>query len=94
MPLVLLPAAFNHPAFVWEPKHDGFRGLAYVERGRCRLFSWTGHQFRQFNDLASAVARAVGRRMRPDKTKAACRQLRSIGTRPRRVRFEKRPVSR
>lgn len=62
MPLLLLPAAFTDPAFLWEVKHDGFRGLAYVERGRCRLFSRTGHQFRQFNDLGAAVARAFGRR--------------------------------
>jgi bifunctional non-homologous end joining protein LigD len=62
MSLVLLPAAFHHPAFVWEVKHDGFRGLAYVERGRCRLFSRAGHAFRQFDVLADAIARTVGKR--------------------------------
>lgn len=55
MPLLLLPAAFDHPAFVWEVKHDGFRGWAYVERGRCRLFSRTGTSS-TIASLSSAVA--------------------------------------
>jgi ATP-dependent DNA ligase len=55
--------AFNHPACVWEPKHDGFRGLAYVERGRCRLFSRTGNRFRQCGDVEAAIARAVRRQL-------------------------------
>jgi hypothetical protein len=57
MPLLLLPAAFNYPAVMWEVKHDGFRGLAYVERGRCRLFSRAGHPFGQFDDVALAIGR-------------------------------------
>lgn len=61
MPLLLLPAAFDDPAFLWEIKHDGFRGLAYIQRGRCRLFSRSGHQFKQFDELAAALARAVGK---------------------------------
>jgi bifunctional non-homologous end joining protein LigD len=62
MPLLLLPAAFNHPSVVWKVKHDGFRGLAYVERRRCRLFSRAGHPFGQLDDVALAIRRALGRR--------------------------------
>ena len=62
MPLVLVPAVLDNPSLVWEVKYDGFRALAYVERGRCRLFSRTGHEFKRFPDVASALARAVGKR--------------------------------
>jgi bifunctional non-homologous end joining protein LigD len=61
MSLVLLPAAFHHPAFLWEIKHDGFRSLACVRARACRLFSRAGHAFRQFDVVADAIARAVGK---------------------------------
>jgi hypothetical protein len=31
MPLVRIPEPFDHPDWVYEVKHDGFRALAYVE---------------------------------------------------------------
>src|SRR5262252_6542379 len=36
------PQAFNNPDWIIELKHDGFRTLAYVEHGRCRLISRNG----------------------------------------------------
>ena len=30
---------FEHPDWIFEPKLDGFRALAYVEGGACRLVS-------------------------------------------------------
>lgn len=38
-PLVRIPEPFNDPGWIWEPKLDGFRALAYVEKGECRLLS-------------------------------------------------------
>jgi ATP-dependent DNA ligase len=32
-------AAFNDPEWLFELKHDGFRSLAYIENGQCRLVS-------------------------------------------------------
>lgn len=37
MPLVRIPAPFNDPAWIWELKLDGFRALAYIEKGESRL---------------------------------------------------------
>jgi ATP-dependent DNA ligase len=28
---------FDHPDWIYEIKFDGFRALAYVESGKCRL---------------------------------------------------------
>jgi ATP-dependent DNA ligase len=38
-------------------KYDGFRALAYVEHGRCRLVSRNSHQFSCFDSLASSLAK-------------------------------------
>src|SRR5436190_277199 len=40
----------------FELKHDGFRGLAYVEDGQCQLLSRRGHTFRKFAELCVAIA--------------------------------------
>ena len=50
-PLVRIPEAFNNPAWLWELKLDGFRALAYVENGECRLISRNGHTYRTFDPL-------------------------------------------
>lgn len=34
-----IPTAFDDPEFIAELKHDGFRALAYIESGVCRLIS-------------------------------------------------------
>ncbi len=59
MRLVRIPAPFGHYDFVFEPKIDGFRALAYVEGGRCTLFSRNGNVFRSWPQLATEVAQSV-----------------------------------
>ena len=39
MPLARFDAPFDHPDWIFEPKLDGFRAVAYVEGGGCRLVS-------------------------------------------------------
>jgi bifunctional non-homologous end joining protein LigD len=39
-----------------ELKYDGFRALAYIEQGRCRLVLRNGHEFSSFGSLASSLA--------------------------------------
>ncbi len=39
MPLVERSEAFNHSDWIYEIKYDGFRALAYIDEGRCRLVS-------------------------------------------------------
>src|SRR5687768_16808856 len=43
MRLLRIPEPFDHPEFVYEPKIDGFRGLAHVRGHCCELVSRNGH---------------------------------------------------
>jgi len=47
---------FDSPEWIYELKVDGFRALAFVESGKCRLMSRNGHAFKGFEDLKSAIA--------------------------------------
>jgi bifunctional non-homologous end joining protein LigD len=49
-------APFDDPDFVFELKHDGFRAVAYVEGGTCRLISRKQIQYKSFAGLRSAMA--------------------------------------
>jgi hypothetical protein len=49
--------AFTHPDWLFELKYDGFRALAFVENGVCRLVSRNGNTFKSFEQLALAVPR-------------------------------------
>jgi len=42
MRLLRVPEPFDHPDFLYEVKHDGFRALASVEDGECHLVSRNG----------------------------------------------------
>jgi len=59
LPLVRRPKPFSHPDWVYEIKHDGFRALAYLERGRVRLVSRNGNEFASFGELADGMAREL-----------------------------------
>src|SRR5207237_7400996 len=47
---------FDHPDFLYEIKFDGFRALAYIEDGKCRLVSRRRHEYTSFHDLCHAIA--------------------------------------
>jgi bifunctional non-homologous end joining protein LigD len=51
-----IPTAFDDADFVWELKHDGFRALAYLEDGGCRLISRKQIQYKSFTGLSQALA--------------------------------------
>jgi bifunctional non-homologous end joining protein LigD len=51
MPLVRRPEPFTHPDWIFEIKWDGFRSLAQIENGRCKLVSRKGNEFKSFPDL-------------------------------------------
>src|SRR5437764_14653625 len=59
MRLLGIPEAFDHPEFVYEPKLDGFRALAYVTGHRCELVSRNGQRFKSWPQLAEEIAHAV-----------------------------------
>jgi bifunctional non-homologous end joining protein LigD len=50
---------FESAEWVYELKHDGFRGLAYLNGGHCRLVSRRGNEMKRFGDLAAALAKEL-----------------------------------
>ena len=50
-------APFDHPEFVYELKMDGWRCLAYIENGVCRLISRKQNQYKSFGPLTAALAK-------------------------------------
>jgi ATP dependent DNA ligase domain len=55
MPLAVMPQAWDHPDWLWEIKYDGFRSLACVERGACRLVSRKHARYKAFPGLEAAI---------------------------------------
>jgi bifunctional non-homologous end joining protein LigD len=62
MPLLVSRPAFSHPDWIFELKWDGFRSLAYIDAGRCRLVSRKGNDFKSFAKLSESLARTLGSR--------------------------------
>jgi bifunctional non-homologous end joining protein LigD len=56
MGLTRIPAPFDHPDFLFELKHDGFRSLAYIADGRCELVSRKRNHYKSFDSLKAALA--------------------------------------
>jgi bifunctional non-homologous end joining protein LigD len=44
--LTLVRQPFDHPDFLFELKHDGFRALAYISDGKCELVSRHGNAYK------------------------------------------------
>jgi hypothetical protein len=55
MPLKRHRVPFSKPDWIYEIKHDGFRALAFVQDGSCRLVSRNGKDFRSFGTLTAAI---------------------------------------
>lgn len=47
---------FDHPDWLFELKHDGFRAVAYIVNGQCWLISWRDNTYKSFNDLRESLA--------------------------------------
>jgi bifunctional non-homologous end joining protein LigD len=52
-----IAAPFDHSNFVFELKHDGFRAVAYIEDGSCRLVSRKNVLYKSFTRLTSFTAK-------------------------------------
>lgn len=50
-------AAFNDPDWLLDLKHYGFRSLAYIENGQCRLVSRHRNTYKSFETLSHDLAR-------------------------------------
>jgi bifunctional non-homologous end joining protein LigD len=51
-----VPKPFDDPDYIFELKHDGFRALAYIENGECKLISRNLNNLR-FNSLKTTLAK-------------------------------------
>lgn len=54
--------AFDDPAWVFEPKYDGFRGFVYNSPAGCEIRSRRDFRFDRFGDLSDRVAGILGSR--------------------------------
>lgn len=59
MPLGRAHGPFSHPDWMFEVKWDGFRALAYIVDGECRLISRNGNSFNSFPALSEAIPREL-----------------------------------
>jgi bifunctional non-homologous end joining protein LigD len=50
---------FESPEWLYELKHDGFRAMAYLDGGRCRLISHRGNEMKRFSDLAACIGKEL-----------------------------------
>ena len=46
---------FDDPDWLFDFKYDGFRGLCYIEQGRCRVVSRNGNVLSRFEVLGDQV---------------------------------------
>ena len=58
-PLRSKSVPFDDSDYLYELKYDGFRALAYLENGRCRLVSRNGTTFISFSFLASSIGSSL-----------------------------------
>ena len=59
MPLVRLSEPFDHEGFIFELKHDGFRGLAYIDGHHCELISRRKHVYKSWPYLCTELAHPI-----------------------------------
>ena len=59
LPVTRRSLPFDHPDWVFELKQDGFRTLAYIDGGRCRLISRNDNQFHSFQALNDSISKAL-----------------------------------
>jgi len=50
---------FNGADWLFEIKFDGFRALAYVENGECRLVSRNNNVFKNFATLCASIGKHI-----------------------------------
>lgn len=59
MPLASTREPFDDPDWLFEPKWDGFRALAFIDGHRCRLVSRRNNEYKSWPQLAEELAHAV-----------------------------------
>jgi bifunctional non-homologous end joining protein LigD len=57
MCLTRVAKPFDDPEYLFELKHDGFRAIAYIEAGECKLVSRNSNQFKSFVFLKESLGK-------------------------------------
>lgn len=57
LPLMRQREPFDHPDWICELKHDGFRGVAYISDGQCQLVSRNNYIYKRFDPLVKTLAK-------------------------------------
>jgi bifunctional non-homologous end joining protein LigD len=57
MRLTRIAKPFDDPDYLFELKHDGFRAIAYIEAGECKLVSRNSNQFKSFVSLKESLGK-------------------------------------
>jgi bifunctional non-homologous end joining protein LigD len=52
-------ALFDHPDWIYEINHDGFRTLAVIDQGHCRFFSRRKYRLTGYQELREALVLEV-----------------------------------
>ena len=52
---------FNDPNWLFEPKYDGFRGMVYLSRKSCTLYSKKRNVFCRFDELRRDICAELPR---------------------------------
>jgi bifunctional non-homologous end joining protein LigD len=55
--LSLVRQPFDHPDFLFELKHDGFRALAYISDGKCELVSRRRNSYKSLQPLRDSLGK-------------------------------------
>jgi bifunctional non-homologous end joining protein LigD len=58
-PLTSVKEPIGHTNWIYELKHDGYRGVLYVDREHAWLVSRKGKKFHQFDPLLKQVLRCL-----------------------------------
>jgi bifunctional non-homologous end joining protein LigD len=59
MELIQQTIPFDRDDWAFEVKHDGFRAVAYIENGLCKLVSRNEFNYTRFRDVALALPSAI-----------------------------------
>jgi len=59
MRLLSVKQPFDEPDWIFEPKYDGFRALAYIDGHHCRLLSRRGQVYKSWPYLGGELAHSV-----------------------------------
>lgn len=72
MELIQQATPFDHHDWIFEIKYDGFRSLAYIENGNCRLVSRNEFDYTRLADLRDALPKQISQTTRSSTANSSC----------------------